>query len=114
MIDHIINKEKWQSLPLIEQLGNIGSEVGRTFTAKRRGNKEAMEGAFYRGLDLIDMTAEKLAKEKSPRLKELLRAREIFASLEDETIEKYFMDYALAARYQKMKEQEKAKEETKK
>lgn len=54
------------------------------------------------------MTAEKLAKEKSPRLKELLRAREIFASLEDETIEKYFMDYALAARYQKMKEQEKA------
>lgn len=108
MIDHIIDKEKWQSLPLIEQLSNIGSEVGRTFAAKRRGNKEAMEGAFYRGLDLIDMTAEKLAKEKSPRLKELLRAREIFASLEDETIEKYFMDYALAARYQKMKEQEKA------
>ena len=39
-----------------------------------------------------------MAEQKSPRLRELLRAREIFAGLEDESIEDYFMQYALTLR----------------
>lgn len=90
--------ERWRSRSFLEQMANIAAEVGRTFSAKRRGDEEAMTGALYRGLDLIDATAEILAEQKSPRLRELLRAREIFAGLEDESIEDYFMQYALTLR----------------
>jgi hypothetical protein len=33
------------------QMGNIGSEVGRALSAKRRGKDEWMTSAFYRGMD---------------------------------------------------------------
>lgn len=92
------DRERWRSRSFLEQMANIAAEVGRTFSAKRRGDEEAMTGALYRGLDLIDATAEVLAEQKSPRLRELLRAREIFAGLEDESIEDYFMQYALTLR----------------
>lgn len=98
MSEHAFDRAKWQSLTIFEQMGNIGSEVGRAFAAKRRGDVAAMNAALYRGLDLLDATAEKLAKEKSPKLREVLRARELFAALEDETLEKYFMEFAFAAR----------------
>ncbi len=96
--NHQFDKIRWQSLSIFEQMGNIASEVGRAFSAQRRGDAAAMNGALCRGLDLLDATAEKLAYEKSPRLREVLRAREVFAGMEDETIEKYFMEFAFAAR----------------
>ena len=95
---YAFNKERWQSLTIFEQMGNIGSEVGRAFSAMRRGDTQAMTGALYRGLDLIDATVEKLARDKSPQLREVLRARELFAAMEDETLEDYFMQYAMVAR----------------
>lgn len=95
---YLFDRAKWQSLTIFEQMGNIGSEVGRAFAAKRRGDMAAMNGALYRGLDLLDATAEQLARDKSPKLREVLRAREQFAALEDETLEKYFMQFAFAAR----------------
>jgi len=49
-------------------------------------------------LDLLDATAEQLARQKSPKLREVLRARELFADMEDESLEGYFMWFALAAR----------------
>lgn len=96
--EYHFDRERWRSRNFLEQMANIAAEVGRTFSAKRRGDEEAMTGALYRGLDLIDATAEILAEQKSPRLRELLRAREIFAGLEDESIEDYFMQYALTLR----------------
>ncbi len=54
MSEHVFDKAKWQSLTIFEQMGNIGSEVGRAFSAKRRGDEVAMTGALYRGLDLIE------------------------------------------------------------
>ncbi len=98
MSSHQFDRAKWQSMTIFEQMGNIGSEVGRAFSAKRRGDEAAMTGALYRGLDLLDATAEQLAASKSPRLREVLRAREQFAELSDETLETYFMYFALAAR----------------
>lgn len=98
MSEHIFDKEKWRKMTIFEQMGNIGSEVGRAFSAKRRGDEAAMNGALYRGLDLFDATAEQLAQQKSPKLREVLRAREQFAELKDESLEQYFMNFALAAR----------------
>lgn len=102
MSEHVFDKARWQSQTIFYQMGNIGSEVGRALAARRRGDAVSMKAAFYRGLDLIDATAEKLAAEKSPRLKEVLRAQEQFAAAiefdDDLKIEAYFMDFALAAR----------------
>ena len=49
-------------------------------------------------MDLLDATAEQLARQKSPKLREVLRARELFAGMEDESLEDYFMWFAMAAR----------------
>lgn len=98
MSEHIFDKTKWQSLTIFEQMGNIGSEVGRAFSAKQRGDQASMLAARDRGLDLLDATAEQLAREKSPRLREVLRAREQFSELEDPTLESYFMNFAIVAR----------------
>ena len=90
-------------MSFFDQMGNIGSEVGRALNAKKNGDEASMQAAFRRGLDLIDASSEQLASHKSPRLKELLRAREQFAQailsdIQDETLEQYFMDFAMAAR----------------
>lgn len=108
MSDYVFDKPRWQSLTTLEQMGNISSEVGRALSARRRGDKARMNSALYRGLDLIDATAEKLAKDKSPRLKELLVAREqfgesILGDSVDSTLEEYFMQFAIAARLRQSK-----------
>ncbi len=86
----------------MEQLGNVSSEVGRTFGAKRRGDKAASEAALVRVLDLFDATTADTRRSYS-ELKEILRAKEEFLkSLNDGTdqqaIENYFTWYAVAAR----------------
>lgn len=103
MNDHVFDREKWQARPLAWQMGNIGSEVGRALKAKSLGNLVDMNAAFYRGLDLFDATAAKLTAEKSPRAREVRRAREQFAQAilgehEDPALENYFMQFAIAAR----------------
>lgn len=103
MSRHEFDGIAWAQLDSFTQMGNIGSEVGRALAAKRRNKLDWMEGAFRRGLDLIDTTAALWAADKSPGLRELLRARELFArSITtddiDETLEKYFMEFAVAAR----------------
>ena len=98
-----LQRQKWADLTIFEQMGNIGSEVGRALAARRRGDAESERGAFYRGLDLFDATAETWAIRKSPRTKEILRAREQFVEAittnkENATLESYFMQFAIAAR----------------
>ena len=102
MIKYQVDRRKWQKLTILEQMGNIYSEVGRTFKAKTRGSSADATHAAARAFDLFDATCEQLAAQKSPRLREVLRAREIFA---DEylcsnytTLERYFMQFATAAR----------------
>jgi hypothetical protein len=100
---HIFDTTKWAKMDVFNQLGNIGSEVGRALSAKRQGNIQRSQAAFERGLDLIDETASLWAAEKKPGLKELLYARELFAESMttdniDQTLEKYFMEFAVAAR----------------
>lgn len=96
-----VSKERWFTLSLAEQLGNIGSEVGR---AQRWQGKDTNSfwGAVTRALELFDLTQED--KRWTKRRKELDRARESFADavlggseygsrLSD--LERYFMQFAL-------------------
>ncbi len=94
----------WSNMTIIEQMGNIGAEVGRTFAAEQSGDEVRLDGALSRALELFGATSKQLAAEKSPRLKEILRAKEGFLSAlvekpaERAGIERYFMQFAIAAR----------------
>ncbi len=94
----------WQKLSLVEQLGNIGSEVGRARKWRNKDEK-TFQGAVERALELFDLTLEDPRWKK--RRYEIARAREVFvdaisggkeykSSLED--LERYFYSFAFAAR----------------
>ncbi len=95
---------RWQKLSLMEQLGNVGSEVGRTAKWKEKDPRLAEE-AFFRALELLDMTRED--PRWRGRLKEISRLREVFCdawqgghtyatTLAD--IDRYLRPFALGAR----------------
>jgi hypothetical protein len=103
MNNHTFDTKKWAEMDTFNQMGNIGSEVGRALAAKRQGKADRCQAAFYRGLDLIDETARIWTVQKKPGLKELLYARDLFAESIttdklDPTLEAYFMQFAIAAR----------------
>ena len=107
-----MDRERWAKLTIFEQMGNIGSEVGRAINARRSGNAERLKGAINRALDLFSATVEVLLKDKNQahRAKEVLRARDLFLALfyddrfdEADKIEDYFMQFAIVARKQAMK-----------
>ena len=100
---YAVDRDKWAGMSVFEQMGNIGSEVGRSLAAKRRHDVVASSAAMIRALDLFDATTEAWLVSSPPRTKELLRAREQY--LEDyfgpsggNGIERYFMQFAIAAR----------------
>jgi len=92
-------------MSLMEQLGNIGSEVGRARIYKEKGDNERLQKAADRALKLFDLT---LSDSRwRGRLKEIGRVRDVFcdaisggkeynSNLTD--LERYFMHFALAAR----------------
>jgi len=94
-----INRERWARLSLCEQMGNIGSEVGRAIAS--RDDPARRDGAIERALDLFSATAE---CHSGLRLREILRARDEFLRLfygdstDYEGVERYFYMFALAAR----------------
>ena len=106
MANYEIDRERWAQLSIFEQMGNIGAEVGRAVNATRAGKDKRAQGAIDRAVDLLDATVEVLVAQKSPRVKEVLRAREEFLRLFfDDTFEedadnivRYFNLFAVAAR----------------
>lgn len=100
-----MTQERWQKMTFAEQMGNVGSEVGRAFSWKKRGNQEQSEKAMQRAFELLDLTIG--SYQTYPRLKELARVRENLADFfygenehnsVPEQIEKYFFQFALLAR----------------
>ena len=95
----MIDRERWAKFSLFEQMGNIGSEVGRAIAA--RENPARRDAAIARALDLFAVTAKCYS---GPRLREILRARDEFLRLfygdstDYEGVERYFYNFALAAR----------------
>lgn len=69
-----LSSGRWFKLSFPEQMANIGSEIFRTISAKKRNNREDSKMAFERALELLDLTLED-AKNKQ-RLRELARLRE--------------------------------------
>lgn len=97
------DEQKWAALSFYEQMGNIGSEVGRAMKALERGDEQSLAGAYFRGLDLIDATVRNISQ--AGRRKELLRVREQFsqaveAGVVDKKLSDYFMTFAMLARSQ--------------
>ncbi len=99
---------RWHEFTLIEQMANIGAEISRAISWKVKGDTLRSLCAMERGLELFDLTiADKRWKR---RLKEITRTREvvcdyfygdnIFESTQ-ESIDKYFLHFALAARNKK-------------
>ena len=98
-----VSKERWQTLSLAEQFGNIGSEVGRA--AKWHGKDDNyFWGAVTRAMELFDLTQSD--RRWSKRRLEINRGKELFAdavlggteyktTLQD--LEKYFMQFAMIA-----------------
>lgn len=94
----------WEKLPLIEQMGNVGSEVSR---AKRWQNKDPalFDRAMTRALDLLDLSIRDPRWRR--RLKEIVRAREMLCDAwlggkeyhsDLDGLDRYFFHFALAAR----------------
>lgn len=97
---------RWQQLSLLEQLGNIGSEVGRALKAQDQKDQQRLQGALDRALELFDLTIAD-RKNRGAALKELCRAREVVCDFffgeneygsTAESLDQYFMQFALAAR----------------
>jgi hypothetical protein len=95
---------------IFEQMGNIYSEIGRSFNAKRSGKLEDETLAATRAIDLFDATVETLIEKRSVKAKEVLRAKDqflnnLYSKKFDEKdasgLEKYFLEFATAARLTK-------------
>ena len=94
-------------MPLAEQMGNIGSEISRALRWRGR-NAALSQSAFYRALELIDLTLDDPRHRMSrARLREIARTREVLADFfagENEyrstavSLQKYFDQFAMAAR----------------
>ncbi|OGX48737.1 MAG: hypothetical protein A2216_01145 [Omnitrophica WOR_2 bacterium RIFOXYA2_FULL_45_12] len=67
---------RWFEFSLLEQMANIGSEIFRTISWRDK-NKDYQQKAFERSLELFDFTV--LDPKNRKRLKEILRARELWA-----------------------------------
>lgn len=105
------DEARWAGMPLIDQMANIYSEVGRAGKWKRKGNRQLALQAFIRALDLIDLTISVGRTDKNlqpavrvPMLRELLRCRDLFCEefFSDDAdalkpSERYFSHFARAA-----------------
>lgn len=117
MTEKIYHKElaagRWMELSLIEQMGNIGSEVGRAINWFKQGDKERFLISFEKALELFDLTLED--NRWKGRRKEIARSREVFCSLlvdtklTDELIkdlnsfDEYFLWFGVAANERRLK-----------
>ena len=95
---------RWQRLPLVEQLANIGSDVARAHRWQHK-DSQLCEQAFVRALELLDLTIGD-ARWKGRR-KELTRVRELLCDAmlggneygsDLAGLDRYFYHFAVAAR----------------
>lgn len=98
------NGISWGQRPICEQMANIGAEVGRAISWKKKDKRYA-QMAFYRALDLLAQT--KSDPKNKGRLSELCRLYEMLADWwlgnplyhsTDKDWEKYFYEFNYAAR----------------
>jgi hypothetical protein len=107
-----IDRERWARFGIIDQMGNIGSEVGRSINAWKSGNEKRFYSAVERGVDLFEATVEVTltqpkSVQRSRRLRKILAARDRYLRLffdgpfdpeEAASVDRYFMRFAMVAR----------------
>jgi hypothetical protein len=96
---------RWNELPFLEQMANIGGEVERALKWREKNNVEYSVKAFERALELIDLTL--AHRERFPRLREVARMREALVDYfcgtnefksTDDSWKSYFSHFAYAVR----------------
>lgn len=101
---------RWHSMTLMEQLGNVGSEVSRASRARLSGNASRERSALERFIELMDLTI--TDPRLSGRRRELCRAREVVLDYfvgdnqfksSSESLDRYFMPFATAAQRNRSK-----------
>jgi hypothetical protein len=96
---------RWHQLPLVDQMANIGSEVGRAIKWRRKQKEDYSRMAAERALELLSLSLDdpKLRK----RLRELTRLYEVLVDYffgentyrtTDISLERYFNAFNHAAR----------------
>jgi len=99
---------RWRTLSVIQQLANIGSEIERALSWRKKGNDQHSMLAFERGLELLDLSIQDPANKK--RLRELCRLREALVDYfmgenmfrsSDDLWHKYFYAFAYAQSLQR-------------
>lgn len=95
---------RWQTLPLVEQLAHVGSDVARASRWQGK-DPQCCEQAFLRALELLDLT---IGDDRwKGRRKELVRARELLCDAmlggtaygsDLAALDRYFFHFAVAAR----------------
>ncbi len=102
-----IDQDRWAKLSIFEQMGNIYSEVGRSFKAKQSNDIKNKHAATNRAIDLFDATIKAQIAVNSPKSREILRSKEQFLDLINDdnasdnsiqSLDRYFMQFAIAAR----------------
>jgi hypothetical protein len=97
---------RWQRLTLCEQMGHVGSEVGRALRWRTR-NPAIAQGALERAIELLDLTLDDPRHRLSvARLREIARTRETLLDFmvgqnvyntTGAALQRYFDAFALAA-----------------
>jgi hypothetical protein len=97
---------RWRTLPFLEQMANVGSEVSRTIIWKKKENPNYYNRAFERALELLWLTIDDPKNHTRGRLRELTRTREALIDhflcensyrTSDECWNRYFLQFAYAA-----------------
>lgn len=96
---------RWRTFSFLDQMANIDSEVERALNWIQKGNPQYSERAFFRALELLDLT---IADPRHVhRLRELTRIRELLVDYfqgsneygsSDELWRRYFGAFTRAAR----------------
>jgi hypothetical protein len=95
---------RWQTLSLMEQLANVGSDVARAHRWQGK-DSASCEKAYARALELLDLTIQD--PRWKGRRKELTRIREILCDTMSgstlygtdlASLDRYFFHFAVAAR----------------
>ncbi len=103
---YLDDSASWWKMSAVEQLGNIGSEVGRSIAAKMENDASKFEGATLRMFELFDLAMADRRWRGKPALKEICRAREVTSDFlfgkneygeTGESLERYFLAYGIMA-----------------
>ncbi|MBU4377029.1 MAG: hypothetical protein KKD29_06105 [Candidatus Omnitrophica bacterium] len=96
---------RWNNMPFLEQMANIGSEVERALNWQAKHNSAYSQKAVERALELIDLSLDNITSPS--RLKELTRVREAIVDFfleknqfksSDALWRAYFLPFAYAVR----------------